>query len=929
MTKGSRWVGLMGAAMLAASGLAVSVSDGVAPDRSDLIVDQPAAMAVLANALPEVKTFDLHGRVSRVYGPAFAFGADATASADSFLRAHAGVLGVRVGDLEYATVSPESGHTVPLYKDADGSMKFTLVGYEQRRGGVPVYQSAVRALVRNEPGNPLVLVSNATFDLGDFEVDELAIANANFAGAEASARGGIEGMRAGLFQDHAVVIYAGTQQAPRTPVLAVTMVGRTHASTAAEGFDAFRVIADAATGELIHHESIICHGNVTGRVQGMATQGIKSAECNEEALEPMKDLRITSGAATAFTDADGNYAIDTADGAVTISGSPRGRHFRIFNPSTDAPSLTVNATSPGVAPDLIFNQANTSEMRRAEVNAYIHHVIVRDEIVAVSPNYPTISTQTEWRVNVGVSGTCNAFYMPNDSTNYFNAGGGCPNTSYFDIVYHEYGHHLVQTGGSLQGQYGEGMSDVMGVVLSDQPVLAFGFFNNCNEGLRDARTFRSYPCNGGFHDCGQLISGCVWDTRNAMVASGIEGYQDILFRLAVNAVPLHAGQDTIAPDITVDWLTLDDNDGNIGNGTPHYPQIQAGFSPHNMAGPALDLARVDFPDGLPVALRPDTPTTVRVTVTGVAAEPIDGQASLVSKIGSGSEVVTPMTRIGVNEYLATLPGTPCLETLSYAVRASTTGGVVRVPAGSAYFTALSAGDIQNKFSDDFANDAGGWSVSQTQVGRPGGWVRGVPVASSGAPTDDFGTDGSCYLTGNTEGEDVDGQSVRLYSQRLDARGGLVYLSYARWVSNNTGPNPNQDVLQIEVSGDDGVRFQTLERVGPSGPEVGGGWYIKNMLLPAAVKTDRFRVRFTISDATITDSTVEAAIDSVRLFEYGCTTGCAADFNGDGFLDFFDYSEYVACFEGNCPPGKTADFNADGFTDFFDYSDYVTAFEAGC
>ena len=59
-------------------------------------------------------------------------------------------------------------------------------------------------------------------------------------------------------------------------------------------------------------------------------------------------------------------------------------------------------------------------------------------------------------------------------------------------------------------------------------------------------------------------------------------------------------------------------------------------------------------------------------------------------------------------------------------------------------------------------------------------------------------------------------------------------------------------------------------------------------------------------------------------------GCPADFNGDGFLDFFDYDDYVNCFEtGTCPPGKTADFNGDAFVDFFDYDDYVLAFETGC
>jgi hypothetical protein len=58
--------------------------------------------------------------------------------------------------------------------------------------------------------------------------------------------------------------------------------------------------------------------------------------------------------------------------------------------------------------------------------------------------------------------------------------------------------------------------------------------------------------------------------------------------------------------------------------------------------------------------------------------------------------------------------------------------------------------------------------------------------------------------------------------------------------------------------------------------------------------------------------------------------CPADFNDDGFLDFFDYIDYVECFENSiCPPGKTADFNGDGFVDFFDYADFVLGFETGC
>ena len=71
-------------------------------------------------------------------------------------------------------------------------------------------------------------------------------------------------------------------------------------------------------------------------------------------------------------------------------------------------------------------------------------------------------------------------------------------------------------------------------------------------------------------------------------------------------------------------------------------------------------------------------------------------------------------------------------------------------------------------------------------------------------------------------------------------------------------------------------------------------------------------------------------DDIEYTIVPATPSCPPDFNGDGFLDFFDYDDYVNCFEtGTCPPGKSADFNGDDFVDFFDYDDFVEAFENGC
>ena len=54
--------------------------------------------------------------------------------------------------------------------------------------------------------------------------------------------------------------------------------------------------------------------------------------------------------------------------------------------------------------------------------------------------------------------------------------------------------------------------------------------------------------------------------------------------------------------------------------------------------------------------------------------------------------------------------------------------------------------------------------------------------------------------------------------------------------------------------------------------------------------------------------------------------CRADFNGDGFLDFTDFDDFVGAFEVG---SASADFNGDGFLDFTDFDDFVGAFEAGC
>jgi probable HAF family extracellular repeat protein len=85
-----------------------------------------------------------------------------------------------------------------------------------------------------------------------------------------------------------------------------------------------------------------------------------------------------------------------------------------------------------------------------------------------------------------------------------------------------------------------------------------------------------------------------------------------------------------------------------------------------------------------------------------------------------------------------------------------------------------------------------------------------------------------------------------------------------------------------------------------------------------------------SDVSADGSTVvgySTSSGGARAVRWITCVPCPADFNGDGFLDFFDYDAFVEAYETS--GGLETDFNGDGFVDFFDYDAFVAAFEAGC
>ncbi|MCZ6654471.1 MAG: hypothetical protein O7D91_15760 [Planctomycetota bacterium] len=874
-----------------------------------------------ASAQPKV--YRVGDRISRLYGSVLAKGSSAEAASEQFLAQYTDMLGVAIEHLRPLSRLADQRHTQPvMYDQLTGTYKFTLVYYAQYMSGIPVFRADLRVLVRNQPGYPVVLAASGLRELGDFSP------SAQPTPAEDPALG-VKAAKALFptlvdFTEGKRIIWAGLDDMVVQSTVAYTFVGSN------EQVESWLFVADAVSGEVLYQEDQVLRQDVAGNVSGLATDGVGADVCGPELLEPMPYARVNIGSTIAYADEEGNFVIPNAGtDDVTVESGVRGQFFRVFNYDDPQPPvetvLSQTVTPPG--PANFTHNAGNEEFTRAEVNAYIEANFARDGILRANKAYPSISTETEFPVNVNrVDGSCacNGWYAINapQSINFCRAEPnihGCENAAFAAWVHHEYGHHLVQMGGSGQYEYGEGMGDVMGVVLLDDPLFGVGYYGSCWDFLRTADNNCQYletgcsTCGSQIHACGQLLSGCVWDTRNELVVTEPDDYQDILMSLAVNSVLVHSDS-SIGPDILIDWLTLDDDDANMNNGTPHFDEICTGFGAHGFDCPVLEVLDFQYPTGLPEFVTPGQTTVIPVNVEPAVDDPVAGSGTVSYRIGASGRFTTlRMAEITPNHYEATLPAANCRETIYYYFEATAvSAGVVSDPpdAPTTTFTTTSASGTQTVFSDDFETEQG-WAVADSAGLTGGAWDRGMPAGGGdrGDPPTDADGSGQCYVTENEDGNsDVDNGSTTLTSPVMDAACPGSVISYHRWFSNTEGDSPMQDTFSVEVSSNGGADWMTLETVGPSGLEVGGGWFYKEFKLSDILgftQSSSFRIRFIASDVD-PQSLVEAGVDGVRLFTLECP--CPADLDGDGEVGSGDLAILLGAWGPN--PGHPADLDCD-------------------
>ena len=675
-----------------------------------------------------------------------------------------------------------------------------------------------------------------------------------------------------------------------------------------------RYTIDAQTGAVLRSVDTVHNLDVFGTVSSYATPGLAAdSASNPPAVLPMPRVHVRSSAGTVVTDRHGNFRIVGVNSPIDLIVDYSGPFTAVNNEAGSNYSVTFQGVRPNQQNSLLMNPA-PDEFTTAEANAQLHINAVRDFIRDRMPNDPTADFQATAIVNRNAN--CNASFTGHE-VNFFTSGGGCSNTAFSSVVAHEMGHWLNElygTGNERDGM-GEGNADVFAMYVHDDPVIARGFFSGGGSLRTGHNTVQfcgdeSPSCHGGSHANGEVWMGAAWKVRshlNRALGDAVGDLTaDLLFLGWMNAYD----QALLRSIIEIQWLVLDDNNGDLDDGTPNFRAIDAGFREQGFPGFQLPYVSIEEVSSVPNT--DDEYGPYRVTATVQPGLGQVAQAAIMYTVNGGPVQRAPMSRIGGASYAGGIPGQLSPAIVRYAIEGTDTqGNTVAFPAGgpvsgptehAAARLEFTVGAAVPLLEANFESGAPGWrSGAPTDTATAGRWTRGDPIGTSAQPEFDTSDPGVlCWFTGQgTVGghpaeADVDGGTTTLLSPAFDATGAAVLiLSLSHWFANEQTPSSIGDDFVIGVSNDGGATWREVHRIGFAGNGSAGGWlratYVLTPLIPP---TSTMVLRFAASDSGA-DSVVEAAIDDVRVTALGAVNPpmgyCTSAANSTGQAGTIDLS----------------------------------------
>ena len=706
--------------------------------------------------------------------------------------------------IELSTLVEDRGMHLPL--GLIGTTDKYTVRFLQHVNSVPVLGGAVNVLFT--PGGQLLSVQTTAMpDVADMVTD--AAVGADSAVRQALAAFDAETGLPGTVVDGPKKVIGQLVTGPKNrEAVLVWQVDVMWKQLGAEP-EGYSYWVDARNGGVLKSETIIHHCDVGGTANTLATPGIHPDQAsNPEIAMPMNRARVTGsgGAGTTYTDQNGNWNFPGINGPINVTFEYYGDWCRVDNVSGGEYSLVQSQSGTGNA--TVMNSA-AQALITAQANSFVVVSNQRDYIRGINPSDSTGDFRA--LANVNLSATCNA-YFDGSSVNMYQAGGSCPNTSYSTVVAHEMGHWynvLYGTGNGADGM-GEGNADVWALYMFNTPNLGMDFFGPGGGPLRNGNNNLQFcgdatpGCHGGsVHTEGQVWMGAAWKVylqlENALGAAQADMVSDALFLGWMNSF----NQTQIKSVIETQWLTLDDNNGNINDGTPNYTEIDNGFRQQGFPGFDLPLIDIISVTELPDQLSEVGPYTVDVNVVSLIGQTITG-VDLHYNVNGGAFQTIAMSPSGTDVWSGGIPGQVSPAVVRYYVEATDSlNNTDTFPEGPADTLKFVIGIETIYFSEDFENGEAGWthntfgntsnSQDDWQYGTPGG-LSGDP-ASAASGNNCWGND---LAIGNYNGEYQSNVHNYLRSPSIDLSGATgCILRYQRWLTVEEGI---YDQARIKVNG---------------------------------------------------------------------------------------------------------------------------------
>jgi hypothetical protein len=397
----------------------------------------------------------------------------------------------------------------------------------------------------------------------------------------------------------------------------------------------YMVVVDAHSGALLQVLDLTRYAEVKGGVY-------PTTNTDPESVVNFPFATVSNGG-TKVTDAFGNYSYSGGTASSTLNG----RYFRMsdncgaisLSNSTDGTlnfgtSGGTDCTTPGLG-----GAGNTHASR----TGFYHLTRINRKAAGFLPGNAWLDGTVT--ANMNINDTCNAFW-DGSTVNFYRSGGGCSNTGELAAVFlHEWGHGMDQNAGGAANENGSGeaVGDTFAFLETRDSCIGQNFqpgvnCHNCTActGVRDVGDFDIdgpalvatpanitnnagpncdrfacpylsqgiFPYQGpmGYegHCESYIASSANWDLAKMLVAAHGEtqgwATMDAIWYESLNASKsayqvASGGKCNTAAVVNgcaaTNWytvyLSVDDDDGNLANGTPNGCRIWDAFNAHGIA----------------------------------------------------------------------------------------------------------------------------------------------------------------------------------------------------------------------------------------------------------------------------------------------------------------------------------------------------------